>query len=117
MEYNNETRLKYSSGLENNQYQLIVESLTARSSSEAVIAADLYAIAKCKQENKIPKIQERVIKPKEVSLTKTVTQSYICIKPNIIAKRKIASLKTNYCRNKNISEDIAHLCEIGLPKN
>lgn len=116
MEYNNKMRLQYHEAISNNQHSLIIKSLSSNNSAEAVIAADLYAIEKCKlQNNAVPDISKRSITPINTSKHKTVNQTYKCVKPTKIQERRIAALVMIHCRKKNLNNDIKFLCEKGLP--
>jgi hypothetical protein len=116
MEYNNQLRLNYQEGITNNQHNLIIKSLSSNNSAEAVIAADLYAIEKCKSlDAGVPNIMKRQITPKDMSKHKTVNQSYICIQPTKIQKRRIAALVQVHCSKKSLNDDIRYLCEKGIP--
>ncbi|MFT6633642.1 MAG: hypothetical protein ACJAS4_003613 [Bacteriovoracaceae bacterium] len=116
MEYNNQMRLNYQEGITNNQHNLIIKSLSSNNSAEAVIAADLYAIEKCKSiDGSVPTITKRQITPKSLSDHKTVNQTYKCISPTSLQKRRIAALVTIHCSKKNLNEDIRYLCDKGIP--
>ncbi len=113
VEFNQENRLKIAQSLINQKHELIVESFNAQSSSEAIIAADLYAIRKCAKLGKIPKIESRKITPKYESTNKKISQSYHCINGNEILKKRVAGLKNFHCRFNKKREELFSLCKTG----
>ena len=111
MDNTQENRLKFTQTLLESQHELIVESINAKSSSEAIIAADLLAIKKCSKSKQIPQIESRKITPKHESTDKKVTQSYLCIDGNEILKKRIAGLRNFHCRFNKARKELNALCK------